>query len=56
MRWLLLVTLVACSKKQPPPANEFEGAKYFPMNPDLSPAQAWKEAQELWAEEGPTDA
>lgn len=36
-----------------PPANAFEGAKYFPMDPDLSPAQAWKEAQQLWDDDGP---
>ena len=35
-----------------PPANAFEGAKFFPMDPDLSPAQAWKEARQLW-DEGP---
>ena len=35
-----------------PPANAFEGAKYFPIG-DLSPAQAWKEARQLWEEDGP---
>jgi hypothetical protein len=33
-----------------PPANAFDGAKYFPMDPDLSPAEAWKQARELWDE------
>jgi beta-ureidopropionase len=33
-----------------PPANAFEGARYFPMDPDLSPSEAWKQARELWRE------
>jgi hypothetical protein len=36
------------------PANEFEGARFYPIDPDLSPAQAWKQAKELWEE--PRDA
>ena len=34
------------------PATTFDGARYFPMDPDLSPAEAWKEARALWADDG----
>lgn len=37
-----------------PPAHDFEGARFCPMDPDLSPAEAWKQARELWEE--PPDA
>ena len=33
------------------PGGRFEGAKYFPMDPDLSPTEAWKVARQLWADE-----
>jgi hypothetical protein len=38
------------------PATTFEGARYFPMDPELSPAEAWKVARELWADEVPGGA
>jgi beta-ureidopropionase len=38
------------------PASTFEGARYFPMDPELSPAEAWKVARELWADEVPDRA
>jgi hypothetical protein len=38
------------------PANAFEGAKFFPMDPELTPARAWDEARGLWADEEPDGA
>ena len=33
-----------------PPADEFEGAKFFPMDARRSPDEAWSEARHLWDE------
>ena len=32
------------------PANEFEGARFFPMDARRSPDEAWSEARHLWDE------
>jgi len=33
-----------------PPAHDFEGAKFFPMDAPRSPAEAWEKARHLWDE------
>ena len=34
-----------------PPAHRFEGARYVPPD-DLEPAESWKQAKQLWDDEG----